>query len=433
LISTRLSLFPTGTQVIHDKLTIGGCDVGSLADHFGTPLYIYDHADLNLAASLYRRFLSEFWPAQWSVTYAGKAFLCTAIARWAQQQGFMVDCTGAGEIGIAVTAGLSATHIVVHGVNKSEEDLQAAIQHAGTIVVDNRSELKRLVRLAKTQSLPDLWLRFQPGSSVDTHAYTQTGHSDSKFGMNREQILEAATTCQENNLPIKGLHFHQGSQFRDPEPLGDGIDRALDLAREIGFKDNWHLSPGGGWGIAYHEDDLPNPPIEQYIRFVAANIKAGCEKRGLALPHLHLEPGRSLVARAGVAIYRVGTVKRTARKTWLLVDGGMADNPRHALYGARYSCVTVNRPTAPATELVSIAGPYCESGDVLIEQIPLRTIEEDELIAIPVSGAYHISMSSNYNGARRPAVLMVENGQAHIMQTREKTMDLSRRDPAGNV
>jgi diaminopimelate decarboxylase len=251
--------------------------------------------------------------------------------------------------------------------------------------------------------------------------------------MSWEQILQAVSICHANTLPLQGLHFHQGSQFRDPEPLGDGIDRALDLAREIGFKDGWHLSPGGGWGVAYHEDDLPHPSIEQYVRFIVSNIQTGCEKRGLALPHLHLEPGRSLVAKAAVAIYRVGTVKRIAGNTWLLIDGGMADNPRHALYGAKYSCLTVEQPCAAPTELVSIAGPYCESGDVLIEKIPLRTVRQDEFIAIPVSGAYHLSMSSNYNGARRPAVLLVESAQARLIQTRELETDLSRRDTPGTI
>jgi len=425
----KLQLFPISTQIVDDKLTIGGCDVQSLADQYGTPLYLYDRADMDSAASLYRRFLSESWPGRWSVTYAGKAFLCTAIAQWAQGQGFTVDCTGAGEIGVAVRAGLPKEHIIVHGVNKSKEDLQAAIQDAGTIVVDNLSELGRLGKLkASGSQIPDLWLRFQPGSSVDTHAYTQTGHADSKFGMNWEQILAAVKICRENGLPLNGLHFHQGSQFRDPEPLGDGIDKALDLAKEIGFQDGWHLSPGGGWGVAYHEDDLPHPPIELYVRFVTENIKAGCKKRGLALPHLHLEPGRSLVAKAGVAVYRVGTVKHASGKTWLLTDGGMADNPRHALYGARYSCLTVEKATGSATQTVSIAGPYCESGDVLIEQIPLRAVEENELIAIPVSGAYHLSMASNYNGARRPAALMLESGQARIIRARETIDDLTLRD-----
>lgn len=429
----KLSLFPVSTKIVQDKLTIGGCDVQALAEQYGTPLYLYDRADLDSAAGLYRHLLGECWPGRWSVTYAGKAFLCTAIAQWAQGQGFSVDCTGAGEIGIAVKSGLPKEQIVVHGVNKSNEDLQAAIEHAGMIVVDNLSELGRLLKLCEAVKLPhskipELWLRFQPGSSVDTHAYTQTGHADSKFGMSREQILEAVKICRENDLPLKGLHFHQGSQFRDPEPLGDGIDRALDLAKEIGFEDDWHLSPGGGWGVAYHEDDLPQPPVELYVRFVAENIRAGCQKRRLTLPHLHLEPGRSLVAKAGVAVYRVGTVKQTAGKTWLLIDGGMADNPRHALYEARYSCLTVEKATGNPTQVVSIAGPFCESGDVLIEQIPLRAVEENELIAIPVSGAYHLSMSSNYNGARRPAVLLLENGQARIIRRREMVEDLTRCD-----
>ena len=428
LLNKRLALFPSSTRVVQDRLSISGCDLRALAGQYGTPLYIYDRAEMDVAAQAYRQLLDEYWPGSWSVTYAGKAFLCGAIAQWASLQGFRVDCTGAGEIGIAVGAGLGPEQIVVHGVNKSAEDLNAAVQSAGTIVVDNLSELRRLVELAKSRPLPELWLRFQPGSSVDTHAYTQTGHSDSKFGMGREQILEAVKICRQHELPLNGLHFHQGSQFRDPEPLGDGIDRALDLAREIGFKAGWHLSPGGGWGVSYHEDDLPHPPLEMYVRFISANMQAGCQKRGLALPHLHLEPGRSLVARAAVALYRVGTVKQTSGKTWLLIDGGMADNPRHALYGARYSCLTVDQPLADPAGPVSIAGPYCESGDVLIEGLPLRAVQEDELLAIPVCGAYHISMSSNYNGARRPAVLMVADGQADLIQARETIKDLSRRD-----
>ncbi len=424
----RLPLFPGSTQIILDQLTIAGCDVQTLADEYGTPLYLYDRAELDSAASLYRRFLSESWPGAASVTYAGKAFLCTAIARWADAQGFSVDCTGAGEIAVAAQAGVPKEHIIVHGVNKSDEDLLAAIQHAGTIVVDNLSELRRLVKLAKTNEIPALWLRFQPGLAVDTHAYTQTGHSDSKFGMNDAQLMEAAAFCHANNLPLQGLHFHQGSQFRDPKPLKPAIEKALDLAQEIGFRSGWHFSPGGGWGMAYHEDELPHPAIETYIRFVTENVKAECAARGIELPHLHLEPGRSLVARAGVAVYRVGTVKRAGARTWLLVDGGLADNPRHALYGAKYSCLTVTKVTAGPTEVVSIAGPFCESGDVLIDEILLRVVAENELIAIPVSGAYHLSMASNYNGARRPAVLMLENGQAQLIRARETSADLTKRD-----
>ena len=199
---------------------------------------------------------------------------------------------------------------------------------------------------------------------------------------------------------------------------------ALDLAKEIGFNSEWHFCPGGGWGVAYHEDELPNPPIESYVRGIAEAVIEGCQSRGLDLPHLHLEPGRSIVARAGVAIYRVGAVKRRGDKIWLLTDGGMADNPRFAMYGARYSCLPVSGFSRERGERVSIAGPYCESGDVVIENLSMPKVEEGELIAIPVSGAYHLSMSSNYNGARRPAVLILEEGEARLIIRRENVDDL---------
>ncbi len=427
-ITDRLKLFPVSTEIKADQLMIGGCDVQSLAEQHGTPLYIYDHADLDRTASLYRRLLSESWPGAWSVTYAGKAFMNTAIAQWAAEQGFTVDCTGAGEIGVAVRAGLGKENILVHGVNKSAEDLKAALRHAGTIVVDNLSELKKLVKLSGEGPLPDLWLRFQPGLAVQTHhAATQTGHEGSKFGMSDLQIMEAAAFCREHGLPLKGIHFHQGSQFRDPAPLKPAIEKALDLAQEIGFSGDWHFSPGGGWGVAYHESELPQPEVAEYIQAVTGWARESCQQRNIELPHLHLEPGRSLVARAGVAVYRVGTVKQAGSHTWVLVDGGLADNPRKALYGAQYSCLTVTKVTGSPTQKVSIAGPFCESGDVLIDEIMLRPIEEGELIAIPVSGAYHISMASNYNGARRPQVLLVENGTARPLVLSETFDDLVRR------
>jgi diaminopimelate decarboxylase len=236
--------------------------------------------------------------------------------------------------------------------------------------------------------------------------------------------MEAAAFCKGHSLPLKGIHFHQGSNFRDPEPLIPAIEMALDLAKEIGFGGDWHFCPGGGWGVAYHEDELPAPSVESYVRGIAEAVIEGCRQRGLELPHLHLEPGRSLIARAGVAIYRVGAVKRRGDRTWLLTDGGMADNPRHALYGARYSCLTVAGVEREKSERVHIAGPYCESGDVIIQDLLMPRLEEGELIAIPVAGAYHMSMSSNYNGARRPAVLMLEEGNAKLMIRRETVQDL---------
>jgi diaminopimelate decarboxylase len=441
-IADRLALFPDSTQIQNDSLFIAGYDVAALTDRYGTPLYVYDRATLDASVADYQSALQRHYSASSGITYAGKAFLCKAIAKWTQTHNLFIDCTGEGEIAIAVTGKVPRENILVHGVNKSTSDLQAALKYAGTIVVDNLTELhhihvilsesreRRIAQnndqtLRSTQSDIDFWLRLLPGVAVRTHhSHTQTGQQDSKFGMTRPEILEAAKFCKEHKLPLKGIHFHQGSNFRDPEPLISAIEMALDLAKEIGFSDEWHFCPGGGWAVAYHEDELPSPSIESYVRGIAESLVEGCRQRGLDLPHLHLEPGRSLIARAGVAVYRVGTAKRRGEKTWLLTDGGMADNPRHALYGSKYSCLTVAGPRRERTEKVSIGGPYCESGDVVIEDLWMPKIEEGELIAIPVAGAYHMSMASNYNGARRPAVLWLEKGNAKLIVKRETVQDL---------
>jgi diaminopimelate decarboxylase len=425
----RLALFPDSTVIRNDSLFIAGQDLTSLAEQYGTPLYVYDRATLDAAVAEYRSALRTYYSGPSRITYAGKAFLCQAIARWTRTHGLRVDCTGQGEIAVAIAAGVPREDILVHGVNKSEEDLKAALEYGGTVVVDNPSELHRIRDGFAGEVLPDLWLRLLPGVAVRTHhVHTQTGQQDSKFGMTGAEILEAASFCREHGLPLKGIHFHLGSNFRDPEPLIPAVEMALDLAKEIGFQGEWHFCPGGGWGVAYHEDELPGPSIEGYARGIAEAVSEGCQARGLELPHLHLEPGRSLIARAGVVLYRVGAVKRREHKTWLLVDGGMADNPRHALYGSRYTCLTVTGPGRERIEKVSIGGPFCESGDVLIEDLSMPRVVEGELIAIPVAGAYHLSMSSNYNGARRPAAVWLEEGQAKLIQKRETVADLLRRD-----
>jgi diaminopimelate decarboxylase len=430
-MTNRLSLFPESTRVRDDSLFIAGHSLASLSAEYGTPLYVYDRATLDIAVADYVSALRTHYPAASHITYAGKAFLCKAIAQWTQSHNLLVDCTGEGEIGIAVAGSVPREHILVHGVNKSVADLKSALEYAGTIVVDNLTELKHIqLLITNYRSLvSNLWLRLLPGVAVSTHhAHTQTGQHDSKFGMTREEILEAAKFCKENNLPLTGIHFHQGSNFRDPEPLIPAIDMALDIAKEIGFSGEWHFCPGGGWGVAYHEDELPNPSIESYVRGISEAVIEGCQSRGLDLPHLHLEPGRSLVARAGVAIYRVGAIKQRGEKIWILTDGGMADNPRFALYGARYSCVPVRGVGREPSAKVSISGPYCESGDVVIEDLPMPDLQEGELIAIPVAGAYHLSMSSNYNGARRPHVLMLEEGNVDVILRRETVDDLLKRD-----
>lgn len=439
-MTNRLSLFPESTRVRGDSLFLAGHSLASLADVYGTPLYLYDRGALDLAVADYQSALRTYYPGKSHITYAGKAFLCKAIAAWTQTHNLMVDCTGEGEIGIAAAGGVPREKILVHGVNKSLADLRSAFQNAGTIVVDNLTELNNIQLLITNyqSQVSNLWLRSLPGVAVTTHhSHTQTGQHDSKFGMTREEILQAVQMSKLANLPINGIHFHQGSNFRDPEPLIPAIDLALDIAKEIGLNGEWHFCPGGGWGVAYHEDELPNPSIESYVRGIAEAVTEGCRARGLDLPILHLEPGRSLVARAGVAVYRVGTIKRRGDKTWILTDGGMADNPRFALYGARYSCMPVKGVEREPSAKVSIAGPYCESGDVVIEDLLMPDLQEGELIAIPVAGAYHLSMSSNYNGARRPSALMVEEENVEVLLRRETVEDLlktnnsSRGNPKG--
>jgi len=429
----RLQLFPITTKIENDTLKIAGHDLASLAKDHGTPLYIYDRATMDNAVSEYKSALAAHYPQHSSVTYAGKAFLNLAIAQWTQSHNLFADCTGEGEIAIAVAGGVAREHILVHGVNKSAADLKSAIQHAGTIVVDNLSELIRIADLFPTSGaashIPNLWLRLLPGIAVETHhVHTQTGQHESKFGMTSMEILEAATFCRNKNLPLKGIHFHQGSNFRDASPLDAAIELGVELAKQIEFNGDWHFCPGGGWGVAYHEDELPQPDTNEYVRVIAESVIKCCKTRGLTLPHLHLEPGRSLVARAGVAVYKVGAIKRRGNKIWVLTDGGMTDNPRHALYGARYSCLTVSGLSRERSEKVSIAGPYCESGDVVIEDLLMPKVEEGELIAIPASGAYHLSMASNYNGSRKPLVLWLEAGKAKVIVQRETVKDLLKRD-----
>ena len=433
----RLSLFPDTARIENDVIHIGGQDLSALAATYGTPLYVYDRATMDAAAGRYKQALKAFYPAASSITYAGKAFLCKAIAQWTRQQRLSLDCAGESDLACAVAAGLQPDSIVVHGANKSVSDLRASIQNAGTLVVDNLDELQCLVELFVTprgssphaESFPNVWLRLQPGIAVETHhIHTQTGHADSKFGMTPDEIAQAAQLARSRRLPLVGLHFHLGSNFRDTAPLTSAIELALDLVRQLGFPQAWHFSPGGGWAVAYHEDELPQPDIENYVRAIGRTVIRRCRANGLPLPQLHLEPGRSLVARAGVAVYRVGAIKKRGGHTWLLADGGMADNPRHALYGSRYSALPVSRVSRPMQELVSIGGPFCESGDVILEDLRLPALDPGELVAVPVSGAYHLSMSSNYNGSRRPAVLWLEKGSARLIVRRETSDDLLQRD-----
>ena len=445
LPNRRLDLFPLTTRVAatpgRTVLSIGGCDVGELAQRFGTPLYLFDQTTLDQSVRAYQTALSSAYPGPSGITYAGKAGMTLALAQWAASRGLRLDCTGVGELHVALVAGVPRAQILVHGVNKSAADLALAWRTAGVIVVDNLDELQRLIRLAGDASdgdasdgawsPPELWLRVRPGTAVETHAYRQTGQVDSKFGMDRDEVVRAVELAQQAGLRLTGLHFHQGSHFHDPEPVAEGVETVVELMAFLHRAQGWtpdHLSPGGGWGIAYHEDELPQPLVAHYVDAIAATLVDGCAARDLPLPALHVEPGRSLVARAGVALYTVGAVKVTPNRRWLLIDGGMADNIRPALYGARYSALPVIDPLRPPTVATWLGGPYCESGDVLLENLPLPELTQGEVVAIPASGAYHISMSSNYNGACRPAVVWLHDGAAALIRRREVPDDLLRND-----
>ncbi|MBN1319128.1 MAG: hypothetical protein JXA42_26830, partial [Anaerolineales bacterium] len=281
----RLDLFPDSTRIVQtptSHLSIGGCDLEELALQYGTPLYLYDRGTMDSAAGIYKRSLAAHYPGKTGISYASKAYLCTAIAQWAMDQDLWVECAGSGELAFARAAGVARKSILIHGVNASPDFLQEAIDQAGAIVVDNLPELEYILYLWQPD-FPELWLRFRPGMAVDTHAYTQTGQHESKFGMSETEIEQAVRLGRERDLPIRGLHFHQGSQFRDPTPIGYALEKALDLMALIGADESWTLSPGGGWGVAYHEDDLPHPPIDAYISYMAGRIVAGCKKRGLPL------------------------------------------------------------------------------------------------------------------------------------------------------
>ncbi len=422
MLEKRLSLFPISTAVHNDQLTLQGYTLQELAKEHGTPLYLYDAATLEHQYHRYRQALQNY-PGKSSITYAGKAYLSPKVIRWMAAHEAWIDCSSAGEIS-ATRKFSTRVPILLHGVNKSATDLEWALRFAQTIVVDNLSEWQRLIRLHhQGHRLPDLWLRFRPGVLAHTHSHIQTGHETSKFGMSAEEILEAIRLAEQNGLNVQGLHFHIGSQWRETAPLREAIEQALKLASEIRWAtEEWHFCPGGGWGVPYHEDDLPWPPVENYLDEILSRILNGTQRYGLSLPHLHVEPGRSLIAQAGIAIYQIGTIKRQPERTWLLVDGGLADNPRPALYHARYTALPLQGLSRDWEERVWIGGPYCESGDVLIENLPFPKMEEGEYIAVPVSGAYQLSMASNYNGAYRPTVLWLEDGKVQIDYRREKKL-----------
>lgn len=412
---------------------IGGLKLAALAAEYGTPLYLYDQATILAAIHSYRQSLLAEYPASSGLTYAGKAYLCLAIAQWISAQGLHLDCSSANELLTAQNAGVPRNKIVLHGVNKQPQDLSSGIDHSGILVVDNQAELDHLIELFRQQPqpFPEIWLRWRPGKNVLTHSYTQTASTTSKFGFSTEEIFQAVESCQRTGIPLTGLHFHLGSNFHDLAPLEQAVHSAVGLLAALRTALGWSaksLCPGGGLGIAYHESEPPETLISDYVKAICVSLVGACRDFALPLPHLQLEPGRSLIGRAGVALYRVGAKKQAGERQWYILDGGLADNPRPALYGSKYSALPAAGLQRPVDGQFWLAGPACESGDVLAEALPLPLLLPGELLAIPVSGAYQLSMSSRYNGALRPAVVWLDGQTARLIQEREIPDDLIRHD-----
>lgn len=416
------------------QLWLGGVAAARLAREFATPLYIYDEATIRARCRTFRRAFAERWPAS-AVAYAGKAYLSPALCRILLDEGLELDAVSAGEVGLAVASGYPAQRIHLHGNYKPEAELAAALDAGvGRIVVDSLEELERIEALARECGRRvALWLRLNPDVETETHAAVRTGHAGSKFGLAPAAAVDAAARRAAASpwLELVGLHAHAGSQLLDVRPAARVVAFLCDMAARLRAAHGLairEISPGGGLGVAYTPGEAP-PTVEEYAAAVTSALRAGVARHGLEPPRLVIEPGRAIVARAGVALYTVGPRKLAPDGTALVaVDGGMGDNPRPALYGARYHAALAERMTAPAAERARIVGRYCESGDVLVEEVALPLARAGETLAIPVGGAYHLAMASAYNLAPRPAVVFVADGRARLVRRRETLDDLLRAD-----
>ncbi len=415
---------------------MGGCPVQELKRQFGTPLYVFDELTLRHRCQAFRSALEAYYPALGQIAYASKAYLCRALAQLFAEEGLGLDVVSGGEIFVAQAAGFPPEQVAFHGNNKARPELEQALAWGiGRIVVDNLDELQLLGEITAGRVEPaHIWLRLSPGIDAHTHAHIRTGLVDSKFGLpivtgDAEKALQYASSLP--GVQVVGVHAHIGSQILDLEPFVEAVRILLAFSAGMGKKHRFILqefSPGGGLGVPYTPEDR-KISIEGFVQRVTEAVIEECKRHGLSLPKLILEPGRSIVGPAGVALYTVGSRKVIPGvRTYVAVDGGMADNVRPALYQAKYSVLAANKANKQPTEKVTIAGRYCESGDVLIRDAWLPPLQPGDLLALPTAGAYCLSLASNYNLACRPAVVLVREGKAHLIQRREGYEDLVRRD-----
>lgn len=418
-------------EVKENQLCIGGITSSDLVERFGSPLYVMDEELLiNTCKDYYKNFKCE--ENNNRVAYAGKAFLTIAMCKLIDEQGLCLDVVSGGELYTAYKSGLDLGKVYFHGNNKTMDEITLGVKlGVGRFVVDNIEEMVMLNEIAgKEGKKQDIYLRLTPGIEAHTHDYIRTGQIDSKFGFAPvgDTIMNAVKVAlEQENLSLKGLHCHIGSQIFDITPFEDAAEVMLGYIDQI-RQETGHLITeldlGGGFGIHYTNEDEPRE-TKEYCEAILNKVDEVCEKLSLQRPVLTIEPGRSIVGNAGTTLYTVGAIKEIPTvRTYVSVDGGMTDNIRPALYGAKYEMTVANKMDKEKDQCVTVAGKCCESGDIFIKDIDLQKVERGDIIAVSSTGAYGFSMSSNYNKNPRPAVVFVKNGEAKVVSKRQSYEDL---------
>ena len=417
-------------------LTIGGCDTVELAARFGTALYVMDEVEIRRACRRYTKSIAENYGGNGLVAYASKAFSCKEMYRLVNQEGMGIDVVSGGELYTALSVGFPADKILFHGNNKTVEELSYALrENVGRIVVDNIYELDLLNQLAiSADKTANILFRIKPGVEAHTHEFIKTGAIDSKFGFaleTGEALAAVKKALTLSNINLLGVHCHIGSQIFDIAPFRLAAEVMLTFMAKV--KDEMghvikELNLGGGFGIKYLPEHNP-VAYEEYMRDISAVIKDTCAEKGLEMPFIIMEPGRSIVGSAGITLYKVGGIKEIPGvRTYVSVDGGMTDNPRYALYQAAYDMLLANKAGQPKNTTVTVAGKCCESGDLLGENVPLQEAAVGDVLAVLATGAYNYSMASHYNRIPKAAVVMVNNGEARVIINRETWEDTARSD-----
>lgn len=431
-------MFVSKAVKINEKnnLEIGGCDCLELANTYGTPLYVMDEGLLRENCQIYKNAIDKYYDGNGLAVYASKALCTTAICKIIKQEGLGLDVVSGGELYTAIAAGFPMDKVYFHGNNKSYKELMLAIENdIGRIVIDNKEELLIVNEIAsKLGKKVNISFRIKPGVAPDTHDFIRTGQIDSKFGMaieNGEAFEIINKALKLSNLNVMSIHCHIGSQILDLEPFKLAAKIMLGFIVELKKKlkiEIEELNLGGGFGIKYTQED-EMMEYDYNIKSVSEVVKSVCSEKGIKLPKIIIEPGRSIVAPTGITLYRVGSVKdiKNVRK-YVAVDGGMTDNPRYAMYQAKYEMVIVDKPNAPKSEKITVAGKSCESGDILAKDIILPKVSVGDILAVLATGAYNYSMSSNYNRIPRPPIILVKDGKARVIVKGEDYKDLIRND-----